>query len=128
MSRENKFRAWCKDKEFMFNVESLEYNFGNIFVSSDGDEDNSIAGFTDKSIILMQFTGLQDKNKVDIYGSDICESLNGCKAVVEWRVYRWVLRGTDHKGKKFIKNLTANTANHFAQVIGNIHENKELLK
>ena len=76
---------------------------------------------------IMLFTGLKDKNKVDIYGSDICESLNGCKAVVEWRVYRWVLRGTDHKGKKFIKNLTANTANHCAQVIGSIHTTPELL-
>ena len=71
---------------------------------------------------IMQFTGLLDKNGVEIYEGDVTKSLNGCKAIVEWRVYRWVLCGTDHQGKKFIRNLTAHTANDCAEVIGNIHQ------
>ena len=73
-------------------------------------------------LILMQFTGLKDKNGKEIYESDICtERNNNCKIsfVNGAFIPEWVNRG--------YSNYSLNYHCSKLEVIGNIYENPELL-
>ena len=79
-----------------------------------------------------QFTGLYDKNNVEIYKDDIvsltdpynnCTAREGAKVVFSYEyVGGWVITAN---GKDF---LNMGTRTKYLKVIGNIHENPELLE
>lgn len=69
--------------------------------------------------IVMQFTGLHDKNGKEIYEGDIVKSSYFIGIVEMWE-YMWTAKTPyDH--------FTFRTATHSFEVIGNIHENENLL-
>jgi uncharacterized phage protein (TIGR01671 family) len=83
--------------------------------------------------ILMQYTGLKDKNGVEIYEGDILKNpdqgeleyhedpING--QVVWWNLLGWTLANKDGSIWEDVDYL----ANYELEVIGNIYENPELL-
>lgn len=75
-----------------------------------------------EDIVLMQFTGLYDKNKKEIYEGDILKDSGFGGNSLE--VVRWVQSGWEPA------NSYLNWTRHIltAEVVGNIYENPELLK
>ena len=111
--REIKFRAWDKENKEMVEVELLGKR---VLLVKDGEWEN-IENFE-----VMQYTGLKDKNGKEIYEGDIVNCFR-------------------HEGFEFV---TTRLGSHgietqlgfypfievygYAEVIGNIYENPELLE
>lgn len=124
-NREIKFRAWDIVKKKMCNKLTIdycnEYGFNNAYHEDD-------SGFGDIPI-LMQFTGLKDKNEKEIYEGDIVKTRwieddkiytgkvifkDGC-----FRLYveRFFVPVFDSEYSSYIREL---------EILGNIYENPEL--
>lgn len=133
--RNIKFRAWDKEKSTWYEPihEAYKGNLFELLVSFKGDlVTSTISGLQHDSMFpnrfeLMQYTGLKDKNGVEIYEGDIVkctqrgESKNGVvnfkKGMFNWEydvgAISWL-----HKANK----------DWNGEVIGNIYENPDLLK
>jgi uncharacterized phage protein (TIGR01671 family) len=137
--REIKFRAWCNGDSFNRKGMYTGFSFDNIYSGYDEAATNCEDGKCIQepkwdNLILMQYTGLKDKNGKEIYESDVLEytecdeggEWNNHKVVAwengEYYVYSW---GDKHCYFKSLYNFYEEIG---AKVIGNIYENKELLK
>lgn len=129
--REIKFRAWDKKLKSMAKVISLSfYEEGSDYKGNETEsflyyeklDSTNLRPFED--IELMQYTGLKDKNGVEIFEGDIIEYFYGCRFKVAFKdfLFGWV------EGE-FIPfaNMAKSEFLNF-KVIGNIYENKELLE
>ena len=123
--REIKFRAWHKFEKVM------EY-FNNPYIPDSDYWDgckgtrlemvNGIFNNNKDEIEWMQFTGLKDDNGKEIYEGDVIEFLNGKSQIVEWNDDTCEFQFSD--GSPINNGETYGVCKF---VIGNIHENPELL-
>lgn len=121
--REIKFRAWDIEEKYMFPIDTISFPVGGISVYGPGVGGgwSKVNGDHHKeTIILEQFTGLRDKNGKEIYEGDIISGASNLGiGIVTWNYNSWVL--INHF-------LDADAMLDDGEVIGNIHENPELVK
>ena len=135
--REIKFRAYDKKTKKMRQVINIVFNTGFGIETNDNNikliwvkgkdiiEDKDIQLKRENNFELMQYTGLKDKNGVEIYEDDIVyvisEDENGFILWVE-ETARYIVQ---------FKEWCADFDNYYGkdlEVIGNMYENKDLLK
>lgn len=153
MNREIKFRAYDKEIEKMTYFDDEDYLYNYPFIlrleqvfkkdsNYDDYEDFEYKDVTDK-IELMQYTGLHDKNGKEIYEEDVIEfsydvftgnfDTKVGRGTIEFIGGAFYIKPFEIEGKKVedIDNeewfllYTVNTDT--LEVIGNVHENLELL-
>ncbi|MDD4734180.1 MAG: YopX family protein [Bacilli bacterium] len=133
--RQIKFRCWVLEKNDFEDINEIKYDACGYFQylqTYEGDH------YDLEEIVLLQYTGLKDKNGKEIYEGDIITYHNFIKftGIVWWcdkdATYLVDLSQT--------KNKFINTSNHQitlssvlggdndTEVIGNIYENPEMLK
>ena len=122
--REIKFRVWDKEMKCMVKVDSMHFPLGK-------SNEKDIAIFNEEEFYfqwvhdynLMQYTGLKDKNGVEIYEGDIIKTddfYEGGKLVFKGKIE--VIKSLDYYINRCAFIDTS------GEVIGNIYENPELLE
>lgn len=120
--REIKFRAWFKRYKLMSNWDDVKESLDLVGI------------LTNPRYVVMQYTGLLDKNGVEIYEGDIVTNDYNGKFVVEYGIQEvdafegmgwnlWSFYDDDGHGYKANGMRLKRTY----WVIGNIYENPELL-
>ena len=134
MSREIKFRAWDKQQKCFVDFDNpkngIQYRCGEFRVSSGwGSYKEPVynENTTDRYIIE-QYPCLKDKNGKEIYEGDIVEIGKYGKFQIIWN--EWACKfDFDKIGKREREEpLLSQDWEQKTEVIGNIHENPELLE
>ena len=125
MSREIKYRSWLKEEKKMVNVETIDFTDKSMQYL---EKNEIIDAYLLRRVIfddidLMQYTGLEDKNGVEIYEGDIIICKYGPEIMME---VKWVDESFRTLGKYNGDNYVGYVKNS-AEVIGNTYENPELL-
>ena len=133
-----KFRVWHKKRKKMYDVLHFHtetwYNGGE-WVTAKGfniitQQDINIQ-VEPKDGVIMQCTGLKDKNGKLIYEEDIVKVIIQPNIIENVSVVKW-----DNKSARFLRTASIASKNNLVsfwwdcstEIIGNIYENPELLK
>ena len=122
-----RYRAWDKIRKTMYEVDdimSIDFGKSEISVKTLFFERTNYYKFDD--IVLMQSTGLTDKNGKEIFEGDVLETKDGLlDGVVEYRtdLGMWTNSLFRYNNFERLCNVADST-----YIIGNIYENPELLE
>lgn len=123
-----KFRAWDKLNNEMYVVEQINFNRGEF--ESIGYGITFLRG-ADK-VILMQSTGILDKNGKEIFEGDILgietdEGILNVNIFWDEEHVLFMFESKKHNEKELLAELVEDNTYPFA-ILGNIYENPELLE
>lgn len=136
--RDIKFRAWLIKEKKMVGVSDLLLAGGGIIQTSCEDSDyDGLSKVVGRDCVLMQYTGLKDKNGKEIYEGDICEvryeyDLNEsdyCEGESKSEVvFRDGCFCFGKSGDGLLSQTVASYLPNNIEVVGNVYENPELLE
>ena len=133
MSREIKFRAW--NGATMFNVDQITFNDA-IWSLTKG---MGVSVVYQPHIELMQFTGLRDKNGKEVYSGDIFKDERGIVRTIfdvpggfafesHPKAFGYGFQNNTNPTESLSDKQTASWFESACKIIGNIHENLDLLE
>lgn len=129
MGREIKFRAWDREEKRLMDVKLIDFAewWVNCGPSGIYGERNSFKNEETDRHILMQYTGLKDKNGKEIYESDIIRFMEGNRLLgyVEYVDGKFQIHYSNIKG--FLPKICGDWLECY-EVIGNCFENTNLLE
>ena len=122
------FRAWTDEGKVMY-YDVYPFKNDTLLLSYDEIAFDEVPA---SDFILMQSTGLLDKNGKEIYEGDIVKYEAGCNTVTEEVVYDKNFAGFGVKDADAViiftfGELAEDIGLHSLEVIGNIYENPELV-
>lgn len=137
--REIRFRAWDKKNKEMCSGFDLVFDGKDKLQSLrhddwiQDDDFNPSGGFeSPEDFILMQFTGLKDKNGMKIWEGDIIETGYGGARVIVWEDGCFHARHPNYEPGKDMPSFPVHfygvNPDLLPIVLGNIYENPELMK
>lgn len=151
--REIKFRAWDKDYKYMNHKVMVgnvwdedNYHAHMVWVDAEDVDYECESGWMNfdehSNIELMQYTGLKDKDGVEIYEGDILKTFSNINKYTDSLAediepkfeYTTIVRDgacfktTYKKRPSYVLNENSGSMVEHMEVIGNIYENTELLE
>jgi len=147
MTREIKFRAWCEGEHdtLLFAGPHMKHNIlvgpnGGYVSSSPAESSETGYNFMDNdeypTVPIMQYTGLKDKNEVDIYEGDIIQQRAPKLSNSNKIQHTHVVEYCEHTFELSHASGTVGGGFDFGdcwclediEVIGNIYQNPDLIK
>jgi uncharacterized phage protein (TIGR01671 family) len=130
MTREIKFRVWNVSKSF-YETDDTQWDgfidqYGLVFRRETGTSE--VHQIKDqKDFVVEQYTGLKDADGKEIYEGDILENWSGNRDVVTFSRGAFMVCAIHECRVKLPRMTLSQTPLSHMKVIGNIHENPELL-
>ncbi len=121
--REIKFRIWDKQNKEMLDLEDLHYEYGKMSIRTTMYNDY----FDTEDMILMQYTGIKDKNGKEIYEGDIIKYYDDTYKVEFKRDRGGYFPFAQGDGCGCCQCEVVTFFND-CEILGNIYDNPELLK
>jgi uncharacterized phage protein (TIGR01671 family) len=122
MTREIKFRSWDGEK--------MDYVLETPLWREDPGINGAINLAKDHDIILMQFTGIKDRNGKEIYEGDVCNEFIMTRSFPDGKNYKRIIKWEDDMTLDDSFGMTAVgfcLGGGTLEVIGNIYQDSHLL-
>lgn len=130
-----KFRAWINTEKRMIETDDLlDIDYENevvttqqVYFENGLPDDRDLDNFVFEEIVLMQSTGLKDKNGKEIFEGDIVKMAKDVYSeqtyyeVVRYRGGAYRLESKQHGCELWLRHTDC-------EVVGNVYENQEYLK
>lgn len=123
-----KFRCFDKDTKTMHEVVAIDFKDWRVYYEAYG-----LRSYWNKNVVLMQSTGLHDKNGVGIFDGDIVEHFDFNSNEISKSEVR-ILKGCFYlvisvDGFKYdVPMMDLKDDEYILEIKGNIYENPELLE
>lgn len=129
-----RFRAWHKTWKEMGKVTCIHFDDKQSVISMFCEEEQASSALLDDEVILMQSTGLKDKNGQEIFEGDVIAiEVDDTETPINARVSQNSKIGVlmfhvfeDNEDVPMVELLEDNSVAF--EIIGNIYENQELLE